>query len=250
MVEYMKANAAKSALIGPLNKEKLNEKIVALIKQLIFSNQLQVGDKLPSEREMMEETGVSRSVVREAFRSLEQSGLVEIKQGGTGGAFVVFNLQKPIYNSAFDLYSQGKLTLAHFVETRKAIECVAVRVAAEKATAEDIARLHELNEACRADTGEVLQHRQHASNFHIAIAEVSGNHLSKFLISAMFELLGELRQDSSQTKKFKQETYLLHKQIIEALAAKDADLCEALMAKDIERVGSMKNPPAHKIVRT
>jgi GntR family transcriptional repressor for pyruvate dehydrogenase complex len=240
MVEHMTAFQSNISLIGPLNKEKLNEKIVALIKKLIYSNQLKVGDKLPAERELMEETGVSRSVVREAYRSLEQSGLVEIKQGGTGGAFVVWNLHKPIFNSAFDLYSQGKLTLAHFVETRKAIECVTVRVAAVKATAEDIARLHELNEAYLSDIDEVLKHRQHAANFHTAIAEISGNHLSKLLISALFDLLGELRQDNSQTKKFKRETYSLHKRIIEALAEKNAGLCENLMAKDIERVGSFK----------
>lgn len=236
----MTVNQNKISFMGPLNKEKLSEKIVAHVKKLIFSNQLRVGDKLPSERKVMEETGVSRSVVREAFRSLEQSGLVEIKQGGTGGAFVVWNLQKPIFNSVFDLYSQGKLTFAHFVETRKAIECVAVRVAAVKATAEDIARLDELNEATLSDIDGELQHRQHAALFHTTIAEISGNYLSKFLISALFELLGELRPDSSQTNEFKQETYLFHKRLIEALTAKDADLCENLIAQDIERVGTLK----------
>jgi DNA-binding FadR family transcriptional regulator len=240
MVEHMTNEKARAFLIGPLNKEKLNQKIVARIKKLIFSNELQVGDKLPSERELMEEIGVSRAVVRESLRSLEQSGLVEIKQGGTGGAFVVSNLQKPVFNSAFDLYSQGKLTLAHFVETRKAIECVAVRVAVAKATPEDIARLRELNEACLPDIDDKVKHREHAARFHMAIAQISGNHLSKLFVSALFGLLGELRPDSLQTKRFKQESYLLHKRIIEALAAKDAGLCEYLMAKDIERTGTLE----------
>jgi GntR family transcriptional repressor for pyruvate dehydrogenase complex len=231
---------ARTLLMGPLNKEKLNQKIVARIKKLIFSDELRVGDKLPSERELMEEIGVSRAVVRESLRSLEQSGLVEIKQGGTGGAFVVSNLQKPVFNSAFDLYSQGKLTIAHFMETRKAIECVTVRVAAEKATPEDLTRLRELNEASLPDIDDKVKHREHAARFHMAIAQISGNHLSKLFVSALFELLDELWQDSIQTKRFKQESYTLHKRIIEALAARDADLCEYLMAKDIERTGTLE----------
>jgi DNA-binding FadR family transcriptional regulator len=188
----------------------------------------------------MEEIGVSRAVVRESLRSLEQSGLVEIRQGATGGAFVVSNLHKPIFNSAFDLYSQGKLTLAHFVETRKAIECMTVRAAAEKVTPEGISWLGELNEACLPDIDDKVKHRQHAARFHIAIAEISGNHLNKLLVGSLFELLGTLRPDSIQTKQFKLESYDLHKRIIDALAAKDAPLCESLMLQDIERTGTLE----------
>ena len=71
----------------------------------------------------MEQTGVSRGggrgKKRFADRQFEQSGLVEVRQGATGGAFVICDLAKPIFNSAYDLYGQGKLTLAHFVEVRK-----------------------------------------------------------------------------------------------------------------------------------
>jgi GntR family transcriptional regulator, transcriptional repressor for pyruvate dehydrogenase complex len=239
MVGHMINEKARTFLMGSLNKEKLNQKIVARIKKLIFSNELRVGDKLPSERELMEKIGVSRTVVRESLRSLEQAGLVEIKQGGSGGAFVVSNLQKPIFNSALDLYSQGKLTLAQFVETRKAIECVAVRVAAAKATSKDIAWLRELNEACLPDIEDKVKHREHSARFHTAVAEISGNHLSELFVSALFELLGELWPDSIQTMRFKQESYTLHKGIIEALAAKNADLCERIMVKDIERTGTL-----------
>ena len=66
MVEHMTNNAP---IFARLSKEKLNEKIVSRIKELIFANELQIGHKLPSERELMEQTGVSRAVVREALRS-------------------------------------------------------------------------------------------------------------------------------------------------------------------------------------
>ena len=237
MVEHMTHSAP---ILARLSKEKLNEKIVSRIKELIFANELQIGHKLPSERELMEQTGVSRAVVREALRSLEQSGLVEVRQGATGGAFVISDLAKPIFNSAYDLYGQGKLTLAHFVEVRKAIECVSVRGAAEKASPGDISRLHDLNEAYLKEIEDNLKHRQYAEAFHVAVAEVSGNHLSKLLVGALFRLLDALRPNSVQAKKFKRDTYMLHKKIIEAMERKDADLCEHLVAKDIERTGMLE----------
>ena len=231
---------AAAPILARLSREKLNEKIVTRIKELIFANELQIGHKLPSERELMEQTGVSRAVVREALRSLEQSGLVEIRQGATGGSFVVCDLEKPIFNSAYDLYSQGKLRLAHFVEVRKAIECVSVRVAAEKASLADISRLHDLNEAYLKEIDDNLKHREYAQAFHVAVAEVSGNHLSKLLVGALFRLLDALRPDSVQTKKFKHDTYMLHKKIIEAMERRDAALCEYLVARDIERTGMLE----------
>jgi GntR family transcriptional regulator, transcriptional repressor for pyruvate dehydrogenase complex len=222
------------------NKERLNERIVAQVKKFIHSNHLKFGDKLPSERELTEQIGVSREVVREALRSLEQSGLVEIKQGATGGAFVVSNLHKPIFNAASELYNHGKLTLAHFVETRNALESVTVRTAAEIATPEDISRLKKINDIYLADIDDEAKHREYAEEFHVAIAEISGNHLSKLLIRALFQLLDLLRSASVQTKKFKRDTHMYHAKIIDAMAKKNGPLCEYWMAKDIDRTGRLE----------
>ena len=153
---------------------------------------------------------------------------------------MICDLAKPIFNSAYDLYGQGKLTLAHFVEVRKAIECVSVRVAAEKASPGDISRLHDLNEAYLKDIEDNLKHREYAEAFHVAVAEVSGNHLSKLLVGALFRLLDALRPNSVQSKKFKHDTYILHKKIIEAMERKDVDLCEHLVAKDMRRTGMLE----------
>jgi len=83
--------------LAPIRKTRLNEEVVARIKRLIYSKELKVGEKLPSERDLAARLKVSRVIVREALRSLEQSGLIEIRPGLTGGAFVVYNLQKPLF---------------------------------------------------------------------------------------------------------------------------------------------------------
>ena len=90
--------------LGPVRKTRLNEEVVTRIKRLIYSKELKVGEKLPSERDLAARLKVSRVILREALRSLEQSGLVEIRPGLKGGAFVVYNLQKPL-STASMIYS-------------------------------------------------------------------------------------------------------------------------------------------------
>lgn len=82
-----------------------------------------MGQKLPPERDLASRLGVSRVIVREALRSLEQSGLIDIRPGMTGGAFVVYNLHMPLFNVARDLIASGQLSLTDFVGARRAIEC-------------------------------------------------------------------------------------------------------------------------------
>ncbi len=83
----MKEDIAK--LLSPPRKAKLHESIVSQLKGLIHSKKLAVDDKLPSERELANLFSVSRVVVRESIQALEQAGLIEIRTGPSGGAFVV-----------------------------------------------------------------------------------------------------------------------------------------------------------------
>ncbi len=100
----MKSKIAQ--LIKPPKKEKLHEAIVAQIKTLIHTKKLGVGDRLPSERELAQLFNVSRVVVRESLRSLEQSGLIEVRPGSTGGAFITYNVHKPLFDAAYDLFNK------------------------------------------------------------------------------------------------------------------------------------------------
>ncbi|MEW6663965.1 MAG: FadR/GntR family transcriptional regulator [Thermodesulfobacteriota bacterium] len=226
--------------LTPIRKTRLNEEVVTRIKRLIYSKELKVGEKLPSERDLAARLKVSRVVVREALRSLEQSGLIEIRPGLAGGAFVVYNLQKPLFDCVYDLFSGGSLTLSHFTEARRAIECFAIRRAVENATDESIERLHQINESMVADFD---RERFVAQNllFHTTIAELSENPLLSLLVQALFDLLKRLRPDFVQRAKFMRETHKRHKAIIEALRQKNASLCEELMALDVAHTRKLRN---------
>lgn len=235
------ADSRVAELLTPLKKERLNEKVASQIKELIFTNEIGMGQKLPPERDLAARLGVSRVVVREALRSLEQSGLIDIRPGMAGGAFVVYNLHMPLFNIERDLITSGKLSLTHFVGARTAVECFSVRLAAEHARPSDIERLHRINESFLADLTDSKKFRQAHASFHIQVAELSRNPLIKLMIQSVFELLDRLRPDSSQPAQFIRDTYLRHEAILDAMKAKNIPLCEELMVLDAAHTKKLKN---------
>lgn len=244
----MVSPSGKNLLRGKLTslrRERLNEQVVAQIKDLIFSHALNVGEKLPSERELAVNMTVSRVVVREALRSLEQSGLIEIRPGLAGGAFVVHDLQKPLFGCVYDLFRAGSLSITRIAEARRVVECFTVRRAAENATTESIQKLCRINEEMAGTDDNEQRFVALHSDFHKEIARFSGNPLLNLVVEAMFELLSRLRPDPSlYDHKFIMATYERHKAIIEALSQKDVALCEALMVADVEqtkRLGTLRS---------
>lgn len=226
-------------LLRPARKEKLHEGIVAQVKNLIHSEKLGVGDKLPSERDLAKLFKVSRVVVRESLRSLEQSGLIEVRPGPTGGAYVAYNLHKPLFDAAHDLLKQGKLNLQYFFEARLAVECFTVRLAAQKTTPPDVAMLKELNQRLLDEIDDRTRLRENNAAFHVAIADISGNPLLKLMIQSLLELLNVTIPRSSQTAGYIRNTYKRHQAIIEAIERKDLGRCERLMATDVENTAKL-----------
>jgi GntR family transcriptional regulator, transcriptional repressor for pyruvate dehydrogenase complex len=225
----------------PLKKERLNDKVVSQIKDLIYSKELKIGEKLPPERELAVRLKVSRMVVREALRSLEQSGLIEIRPGLTGGAFVVYNLQKPLFDCVYDLFNGGSLTLSHFVEARRTVECFTIKHAAGNATVEAIERLQAFNEDMVADTKDRQRFVTQNAAFHKEIANLSGNPLMTLIVQALFDLLKRIRPDFVQTEQFIKDTYKRHEAIIQAMREKDIPSCEQLMAADVEQTRKLRH---------
>lgn len=218
----------------PLKREKLYEGVMVRVKGLISSSELQVGDRLPSERELAQRLKVSRVVVREALRSLEQSGFVEVRAGSRGGAFVTHNLHKPLSDSAHHLFQHGKLTLQHFFEARRAIECASVRLAAARASSSQIRRLRAINQRLLDDLNDTASLRRHNAAFHVAVADISGNPLITLLVQALLDLLDTILPQPAQSIAFGRNTLERHEAIIAAIEKRDVALCERLMAADAE----------------
>ncbi len=226
----------------PPSRERLIDKIVSQIKDLIYSNKIEVGDKLPSERELARRLKVSRAVVADALRSLERAGLVEIRPGATGGAFVSHDIYLPLFWTLHDLLRGGRLSVSHFCEARQAIECESAREAVEMATAKDIEQLRGLNQKLlehlnAADWSKV---RTDNLSFHLALAHIGGNPVIILMVHSVLRLAVATYPYASDSRKFVRAQYERHEAIIAALEAKDLVRCEELMALDTASMKDLK----------
>ncbi|HEX2965741.1 MAG TPA: FCD domain-containing protein [Syntrophorhabdaceae bacterium] len=228
----------------------MHEQIASQIKELIMSSGVEVGQRLPSERALAQQLKVSRVVVREALKSLEQSGFVVRRTGAAGGAFIADNHHLPFFNSAYDLFRGGKLTLAHFYEARQTVECRSARLAAGRAKPEDIRRLRELNKRLIERPIEQRRLNEAAVAFHVTIAEISANPLIRLMVHSLMELLVALfsglvkpgnavgttlrsgHMEITKVSRFIRRTYKIHEDIIDAIEAGDRSRAEESMAAD------------------
>lgn len=171
-------------------------------------------------------------------------GFVEIKPGHSGGSFVSKEIYKPLFDSIYDLFLEGDLTLQHFVEVRVMAECYSVLSAMDKLRQEDIEQLEMIN--AHLIEKERTAQTFHAGNmdFHLKIAEISGNPLIKLIVGALLRTLKtSIFIDPSQRSHFIEATYERHLRIISALKQGDRRLCRKLITLDIEYTKELAGNP-------
>jgi GntR family transcriptional regulator, transcriptional repressor for pyruvate dehydrogenase complex len=222
--------------IVPVTRESLKGQIVSQIKSLILTRRLEVRQKLPSERDLSQQFKVSRVVVREALKSLEQSGLIEIRTGATGGAFVAHNLHVPFLDSVRDLLTVGMLAPSHFWEMGRIVEGKAARLAAERATKGDIRFLRELNRQLLDDIDDRADFRGNTVAFHLAVAKTAGNPLLSLVIHSVLELCEILTLEGPHFPEMVKEVYDIQEALIDAIESRDGDRSEELMVLENKKM--------------
>lgn len=174
---------------------------------------------LPSERSLAEMLGVSRPVVREAIQRLQLQGLVEIKHGV--GTVVVDKLHKPISGSLELLVPDEKERLRQLNETRLAIEPMSARLAAERATEEQIRSLWDIHAELES-TEDIDEAISIDLRFHRTLAEVSGNLVYRLILDSLAEI-GLASRSLTIGRVGKQTALDHHRAILDALNARDGE---------------------------
>jgi len=167
-------------MLKPIKTKKIYEQIVDQIGILVADGQLKPGDRLPSERELVERFQVSRASIREAISALEMMGLIEVRSG-EGSYIRQVNIDSVVAPLAWMLFIE-KDTDLELYEVRKILEVQAAGVAAERAEVDEIRDMYEALEAMRVDLeigglGEKADH-----HFHFSVARATHN---KILIRLM-----------------------------------------------------------------
>ena len=213
-----------SHLFRTVRVGRASEDIVHQIKNNIFEGRLGPGDRLPSEKELIEQFGVSRITVRDAMRVLESQGLVEIKVGAGGGAFVSTPGSGPITQVLTDMLRLHGISTSELVEARLVIETSIVTFAAERATPEDIECMRKAIAEARASraAGEP-RFTPHSINFHIALAKAARNQVLFFTVSSFrtpfYETLEKLLPDDRMADRAIDD----HQKLLDAITAHDAE---------------------------
>ncbi len=218
---------------------RLVDDVIKHVEQEIAKGTYKVGEKLPQPQLLQESLGVSRGTLREALRVLEQMGLIELKPGVGGGAFVCPISLEPTTQSLALLIRHRKVSLAHLAEFRVENESVMVSLAAEKATPEDIQKLKKL-----------LDKSEHYFNkgffpwsdfdkideeFHMILADIVNNPLFKVTSKALHANLHKHLEKISWNEGFFIESYQVLQKIIQAIEDKDAALAYNITRKHVRR---------------
>jgi GntR family transcriptional repressor for pyruvate dehydrogenase complex len=205
----------------PIKATRAHEAILAQLQHKILTGELAVGERLPSERVMMEMFGVSRPTVREALRVGESLGLVAVRHGDPGGSRVLAQPSVGLTRVLDGLLSAERTSVAELLEARMVLEGTTARLAAESGAA-----LGPLEEAYAAmgqapDFGRFVEAD---ALFHRLVAEVGGNRLLVVVLTALREPIVRLITTSlSGANEARSRAKILqtHGKILEAIRAGD-----------------------------
>jgi GntR family transcriptional repressor for pyruvate dehydrogenase complex len=219
----------------PIQSERLYERIVSQIEQRIVAGDLQVGDQLPSEHELAQQFGVSRTAVREAVKALRQKGLVEIMPGR--GTFITNTTSDTIRKSLDMLMKFGTTKgSGNLVEVREILEPEIAALAAKRITDEYITAMREAVETMDTALDNVDVFVEADLDFHLALAEGTQNPFIPILMDSIIDLLREQRKRIGLTKGGLQRGQAHHKKILDAITRRDPQAARSAMHDHLKQV--------------
>jgi GntR family transcriptional repressor for pyruvate dehydrogenase complex len=175
----------------PIRSARAFEEIAAQIRAELAAGRLKVGSRLPSERALSEQFGVSRNTLREALRSLEHAGLIRLQKGASGGAFISERSGDAVITGLLDLYHVGAIGPAQLTQARIWLESVIVREACQRATADDLLELQRnIDEAEAAHArGDFEERVARHLDFHRILARMAGNPIMMLMMDGILVVL-------------------------------------------------------------
>jgi len=214
-------------------RRNLTQTVIAVLRERIQSDALKPGDKLPTEQQLVEEFGVSRTVIREAIAGLRADGLIEARHGV--GVFVLEPPKKAATLSFLDDDTQRISSVIETLELRAAVEIEAAGLAASRCSPAQEARIRECFEDMSASIAAGKTAEDDDFAFHIAIAEATNNRqFTEFL-----EFLGRRTIPRSQLRSLKSAEYAVirneqrlqeeHRAIMQAICSHDPEQAREAM---------------------
>lgn len=228
-----------AGLYSQLTTGRVSRQIIERIGDAVRAGELSPGDRLPPERELAERFGVSRVSVRDALRSLEALGLIEVKVGAGGGPIVRAPGAEIVRESLTNLLLTSTLRPVDIAEARLLLDFGSVALAAARATEEDLDDLERMLQEAREHLAAGTYSSGMSGRWHLRLAEAAHNPAITLLVAAVrgsmsmsVVRLSSQRQGQS-TGDWNRTSIEKHEEILAALRARDTRRAQSLMAEHL-----------------
>jgi GntR family transcriptional regulator, transcriptional repressor for pyruvate dehydrogenase complex len=208
-------------LFAPVTIARTSSSIADQIRAVILGGKLNEGERLPPERELAEQFGVSRVTVRDALRTLEAMGLIEVRVGARGGAFVTAPTGSLVGQTISDMMIMQGLTPMDIVEARLVVELGTVTLAAARATAENLEALRDLDARARQALAAKTYTRDLSWDFHALLAAAAQNAAVEGLTQSFRNSLSMHPIRTREGARAHERTVEEHGRILEAIERRD-----------------------------
>ncbi len=224
-----------------ITRRRLSDEVFDRLRALIVSGELGVGDAVPSERELMDRFGVGRPAIRQAMQALSTMGLIAISHGERARVcgLTAEKLFRQIDLPAQMMLSSSPRSLEQLLEVRVFFERGMARIAAERATADDIALLRGWTRRQRGAIDDIGAFIRNDMGLHAEIGRISGNPIFAATSQA---LLGWLRQYHTEMLHWSGKENLTlaeHEELVARIAAHDPAGAEAAMVRHLQRSSTL-----------
>lgn len=220
--------------LSPIARQTLSDGLAERVRQLIQAGNFHPGDRLPSIAEMASRFGVGHPTLREALKKLETLGIITIRHGS--GVYVGRDdnslvITNPVYSGPI-----SRKLLVDIMEARMPIELTSVRLAATTATEQNFERMRSFLAQASDNFHDDSALSVLNMAFHKEIAVASGNSVLSQLLEVLTNIFHEEQRIILKIYGSPEKDHLQHLEIVDALLARDPELCVQLMRAHLEGV--------------
>ena len=213
----------------------LSAQIVAQVRDRLFAKQLKPGDFLGTEKELAARFGASRIVARDALRTLEALGIVEIRMGKGGGARIAQGNPRLFAEALAVQLDLTGVSAAEIMDAQRAIETLGAELAAENATPADIAKLRALLREAEDALGDLDAFTRASRDFHLAVAEASHNRVILVQLISL-EHVSWPKRNPTITPSLARHILEVHGKLADLIEWRDPSGARALMDDHVKMI--------------
>lgn len=220
----LKRSEIKSSKFSPIKTSKISDEVYKQLVSMIRHGQLKPGEKLPSEREMASDLGISRQSLREALYRAKIMGLIEVRQGE--GSFVLSSAHESLQTPLVGLLEEEVERIFEFFEIRKLIEGWCAEKASTVATVEDLERMKQILKKMEAVLPSGKTWEEVDMEFHLCIAAATHNVIAMHIMEALresFDAFFRFRKVITKSEK-KDLLWHHHNEVYKAINQRNASM--------------------------